>query len=307
MLTVGQECSSFVEVDGSDKVWAVTFGGNGEYLVSGNDEGLRVWQVPDGKQIAMTKACQEVQCVAISKDGGWIAAGTFWGNVIVWDAKTYKKTFALENALEEDHHTTTNRVDFSPDVTRLLVASQDCTATVWDIATRERVLTLRHQDTVIAAKYSPQGDRIATATCNFVLVYDSNDGRLLVLIRVKVTPWYNTGLVWLNNHLLVLSDNEIKRIDASTGSVVSEWPVPDTNTNSCIALPRHGEFITYSTNRTIVFWDTLTHTQFDLIQHPQDIYSIALSPDDQFLAIGGEHGKTATTRLSRITANIASC
>jgi WD40 repeat protein len=61
--------------------------------------------------------------------------------------------------------------------------------------------------------------------------------------------------------------------------------------DSCIALPKHGEFIAYSTKRTVTFWDTSTHTQLGLIQHPQDIRSIALSPDDRFLAIGGEGGK----------------
>jgi len=199
-------------------------------------------------------------------------------------------------------------VDLSPDSTRLVVASNSCRATIWDTATHAQHGTLNHGcDGVVAAKYSPQGDRIATASPNSVRVYDSSDCRLLVNIQVKVTPLYNTGLVWFNDHLFVVSDNNIKRIDAATGSVVSEWPVPDTTNSSCIALPQHGEFIAYSTNRIVAFWDTSTHAQLGLIQHPQDIYSIAFSPDDQFIAIGGEYGKTTTRRLSRIIASIVSC
>jgi WD40 repeat protein len=257
-----------------------------------------VWRVEGGELLATMEA-PDVRCLAVSKDGQWIAAGTNRGDVFVWDAKTYKQVFAHKEVL----FVIGSVVDLSPDSTRLVVASKNCTATIWDIETRTRRGTLDDAGYygVIAAKYSPQGDRIATASPNSVRIYDSNDGRLLVDIKVKVTPWYNTGLVWFNGHLFVVSDNKIKRLDASTGSAASEWPVPDTNNTSCIALPQHGEFIAYSTNRIVTLWDTSTHTQLGLIQHPQDIYSIALSPDDQFIAIGGECDKTTTRRLSRIT------
>ena len=40
---------------------------------------------------------------------------------------------------------------------------------------------------------------------------------------------YNTGFLRSNNHLSVVSDIEIKQLEASTGSTVSEWPVRDSN------------------------------------------------------------------------------
>ena len=142
-------------------------------------------------------------------------------------------------------------------------------------------------DQVKAAKYSPQGDRIATASFDSVRVWNSKNGRLLVDIKVTVTPWFNTGLLWVNNLLFVVSDSKIKEIEASNGSVVSEWPAPNTHSGSCIALPKHGKFIAYSTLRTVTFWDTVTHAQLGLIQHSKNIRSIAVSPDDLLLAIGG--------------------
>ena len=125
-------------------------------------------------------------------------------------------------------------------------------------------------------------------------------------IKVTVTPWFNTGLLWLDNHLLVLSDRKITQFEASTGSAVSEWPVPDTSGYSSIALPKHGKFIAYSTPRTVTFLDTATHTQLGLAQHPQDILSIALSPDDRFLAIGGEDRNITINSLSHITVSVLS-
>ena len=301
MLTTGQVGSPLSEIDINGEIRAMAFSANGEYLVSGDEESVRVWRVEDGKQLARMKA-RFVNCLAVSKDGRWIAAGTAWREVKVWDAKTYE-TFFTHSGEDGD----INGVDFSPDSTRLLVASRNCRASVWDVATRRRMVgPLSHEMAVRAAKFSPQGDRIATATHESVRVYDSNDGLLLVDIPAvfTVTPCYNTSLLWSKAHLFVVSDSKIRHIEASTGLSVSEWPVPESNEFSCIALPRHREFIAYATDCTVTFWDTSTHTQLGLIQHPQGILSIALSPDDRFIAIGGEGGKIS---LSHIIVSIVTC
>ena len=155
------------------------------------------------------------------------------------------------------------------------------------------------------AKYLPRGGRFVTAAYDPVWVWDSNDSHLLVDIKVHIiTPDYNSGLLWFNNHLFVVSSTTIKELDASTGSVVSEWPVPESDETSCIALPQHGEFIAYSTQSTVTFWDTSTHTELGLIQHPQGIRSIVLTPDERFLVIGGGDGKITIQSLSHITVSM---
>ena len=303
MLTVGQEDCLLTEIKAGNYMWAVAFVADGKYLVSGGRDDLQVWRVKDGQQIVKAKNAS-VQCLAVSKDGRWFAAGTRQGDVLVWDAKTYEKAFSHWH---REASLGTNGVDFSPDSTRLVSASHGGTATIWDIAAREPVQTLQHDYWLVAAKYSPEGDRIATANLVSVRVWDSNDGCLLVDIRVGVTPRQcNTGLLWLDNHLFVLSRRKITQFESSTGSAVSEWPVPGGEDHSCIALPKHGEFIAYSTRRTVTFWDTATHAELGLIQHSQDIRSIAFSPDDRFLSIGEMDGKITINSLFPITVSIQS-
>ena len=298
MLTraIGQaERSPLIEINVDNDIRVVTFTANGEYLVSGDGDKVRVWRVEDGKQMA-TMAAKRVSCLAVSKDGRWIAAGTFSGYAFVWHAKTYKKVFAHNEDLSD-----ILGVDFSPDSTRVVTASKNRTATVWDVAARKKALTLDHEEWVVAAKYSLQGDRIAAAAFGSVRVWDSNDGRLLVQIKINVTPRFNTGLLWFNTDFFVISDNKIIQFEASTGSAIAEWSVADTNNTSSIALPHHREFITYSTNDTVTFWDTSTHTRIGLIQLTQNISSIALSPDDRLLAIGGNSGKIAIRDIRDVT------
>ena len=305
MLTIGKESSPPIEIDGGKEIWAVAFAANGEYIVGGGEGyGVGVWQVEDGKQMATLRA-KYVYCLAVSKDGRWIAAGTAYGYVIAWDAKTFEKAFSHWDGEDSINY----GVDFSPDSTRLVATSTNGTATIWDVANHKKVQTLDHEGWVIAAKYSAQGNRIATATHGSVRVWDSNNGRLLVDIPVKVTPQRNKGLLWSNNHLFVVSDSAIKQLEPSSGSTVSEWPAPDTNKESCITLPKHAKVIAYATKDTVTFWDTSTRTQLDFIQDTQpavaqSIRSIALSPDDRSLAIGGDGGKITVRSLSPIIVSI---
>jgi WD40 repeat protein len=141
MLTVGQEGSRFLEINVYSETQTVIFTADGEYLVRGDEDGVEVRRVEDGWQMAKM-AARDVQCLAASKDGRWIAAGTGPkgnGMVFMWDAKTFERVFShKEDELE------VCGVEFSPDSTRLVTASKK--ATVWDVTTREPVLTLPHED-----------------------------------------------------------------------------------------------------------------------------------------------------------------
>ena len=60
-------------------------------------------------------------------------------------------------------------VAFSRDGTKIVTASSDRTARVWDVATRKSIAELRgHNDVIRSAVFSPDGKQVVTA---------SNDGR----------------------------------------------------------------------------------------------------------------------------------
>ena len=84
------------------------------------------------------KASRLVRCVAMSKDGNWIAAGSDNGWLSMWDAKTYEQV--LNHKEGSDH---TYGVDFSPDSARL-VATADSGVIVWNLPTCKQVQILHH-------------------------------------------------------------------------------------------------------------------------------------------------------------------
>ena len=295
MLIIGED-------DG--KVYAVTFSPNGEYLWDVADKAVRMWRVTDGKQMARMEV-ERGRCLAVSKDEKWIAAGMKDEGVVVWNAKTYERAFLDMEGCDN--------VDFSPNSVRLVSTKEWAGAIIWDVASGKQVQTLYYEDTrgsgvkMFAAKYSPQGDRIVTASRYFVQVWDSNDGRLLLKIDIHYSLSYNKGLHWRNDHLFVVSDRRIQQINASTGSKISEWPVSDDDCRLCtMALPQHGGFIAYSTEHTVTLWDTATRTQLSLTQYPHGIGSFAFSPDNRFFATGsrGPRGKITIQSLPHVAASI---
>ncbi|HET6841065.1 MAG TPA: winged helix-turn-helix domain-containing protein [Candidatus Angelobacter sp.] len=73
---------------------------------------------------------------------------------------------------------------FSPDGSRILTASSDHTARIWNCANGNLLATLDHADSVTFAAFSPAGDRIVTASSDHTArIWSVTDGHLLAVLR----------------------------------------------------------------------------------------------------------------------------
>ncbi|KAG9314865.1 WD40-repeat-containing domain protein [Chiua virens] len=298
ILTIRPEC----KIQSCDKIHIVEFMPDCKHLVSGGQE-VQVWRLEDSQQVATLLKASDVVSLAVSNDGRWIAAGTRWSGVQVWNAETHE-CFRLGDD-SDGHFHLVNSVDFSPkDSTQLVIASED-TATVWDIAIQKRIKTLKHSYfsvMVVAAKYSPQGDRIATVTLQNLRIWDSERAKSLVSVSVQCGQGdLRRGLSWVNNHLFIISSDMVVKLDTSTGSTVSKWTIPlSPSCYSAIALPQHELFFAYSIENTLTIWEASIPTALGVIYHHENIRSISLSPDGQFVAVVGESGTIALQSLSAL-------
>lgn len=82
----------------------------------------------------ITEAAPKVTVVAISADGGKVAAGTRSGLVVVWDTASGEVVSTLVG-----HRGDINGAAFSRDGRLLATAGDDGSARVWDVTTREEV------------------------------------------------------------------------------------------------------------------------------------------------------------------------
>ncbi|MBN8559863.1 MAG: TIR domain-containing protein [Leptolyngbya sp. UWPOB_LEPTO1] len=93
------------------------------------------------------------------------------------------------------HESSVNAAQFSPDGQRIVTASGDKTARVWDARTGQEIAKLSgHESIVIAAQFSPDGQRIVTA---------SADKTAMVVPVEDLDALLARGCRWLTNYLII--------------------------------------------------------------------------------------------------------
>ena len=279
-----------IEIGGID-VGPVAFIGDAGYIVGGDGNKIRRWQVNDGKEVGRRMdAGSRVCSIAVSRDGKWIAYGMEGGQVVVRDASSHEKVSRFKG-----HDEAVWAVDISPDATRIASGSYDKTVRVWSRSTGEQLLgPLEHDFYVAAVKISPDGQFITTALwmCESVRIYDSRDGRLLFDSPIKVDSGCNQSLAWASDskQLFVLShDGTIHWLDVTNGRILYAWAIHSNDIARCIALANSGAFIAASASSSVSFLDTAIRKKIgSLIHHPADVWYMAISANDDLVISGGD-------------------
>ncbi|KAF8547030.1 tricorn protease domain 2-containing protein [Imleria badia] len=294
---------TMIESGGSGEIHSVAFHPDGIHLSSASADGFRRWRLADGQEVGNQIGFMSLNAISVSRDNRWIVCGT-WLGAGVWDAESQEMT------VEVVEGTNVLAVDISPDSTRFATGTAVATrygnkASIWDIVTGERLVhPLQHDGMIVGVKFSPDGERVATACRESIRVFDSYNGDQLQVITVmpavtvqsRVTPfaWSNDG-----QQIFALSlDNKIKSFKVSSGIKLAESQIQDVVS---IALAANGKFLAAIADRSVTFWDTSTLSQIGpVIEDTEKVWSIAVSPDCSYLATGGSYGRITIRNLSDI-------
>jgi WD40 repeat protein/serine/threonine protein kinase/TPR repeat protein len=143
---------------------------------------------------------------------------------------------------------------FSPDGARIVTASYDRTARIWDALTGREIRQLRgHTDWVVAAAFSPDGARIVTAS------YD------------------RTARLWD-----AASGGEIRQLRGHTGAVTWAAFSPDGR-----------RIVTASNDKTVRIWDADSGQQLLLLDGHTDVVRTAAFSPDGARVVTASYDKTA--------------
>ena len=278
----------------------VAFQPDRKHILGGGNGVILRWRLEDGEAVGKQTLGKTVYAISASMNQKWIVCGTQEG-ASVWDAEMQEKIIDVEGG------DTVNAVDVSPDSTTFATGA-DRAVSIWHMTSGERLVgPLKHDFYVTAVRFSPNGERIATASSNrSIRVFDSRNGNELITIRT-VTPsaWPSTLLAWSHDSLQIFAasqDNKIRLFDASEGSRLAESQTLTGNGEvDSIALAASGKFIATYAGRSISFLDASTLSLIDpVIEDSQDIFSIALSPNGGDMATGLNDGQITIRDLGSI-------
>ena len=296
-----------LSTDNFSQVWTVVFHPDGKHLLGGSREGVRRWQLADGREVGR-QMDMDMYAISVSKDCKWIVCGTMRG-ASVWDGEMHHKVMDVEGT------NVVCAVDVSPDSRWFATGTYD-NASIWSITPRSGepllVGSLKHSNgRVNGIRFSPDGEHIATACRGeSIQIFDSRTGANLKLITINiVTPdWVGiTPFAWSSNSQQIFAasnDNKVRSFDTSTGSQLAESQIlHDGSGNNVlsVALAASGKFVATVTRQSISFLDTSTLKQIGpVIKESEQIRPIALSADSSNLAIGQDDGKIIIRDLSNI-------
>jgi WD40 repeat protein len=254
---------------------------------------------------------------AFSPDGARIVTAEFFGTARIWDAVTGKQIKVLKQ--DYDAPSTQGKCSicvtdlsaasvfsaaFGPDATRIVTASADKTARIWDTATGKEIKVLRgHTGAVNSAAFSPDATRIVTASADKTArIWDTATGKEIKVLRghtgavnsaafspdgarIITASSDQSAYVWDAN-----TGNKITTLRGFEGSVESANYSPDgayivTASNaSAPGVSGLGGYFTVSTVGTARIWDAATATQIAVLTYDAPVHSAVFSPDGKHIA-----------------------
>jgi WD40 repeat protein len=139
-------------------VRTIDFSPNGEWVVSGGDDGTaRVWDLDSGNEVAHISHDGAVWAANFSPNGEWVASGSWDDTARVWEAKSGSEIARMT------HEGFVTTINFSPDGNWVISGSWDGTARVWEAATGKEVARITYGDYVSSVAFGPDG-RLAVSS-----------------------------------------------------------------------------------------------------------------------------------------------
>jgi len=172
---------------------------------------------------------------------------------------------------------------YSPDGSRIVTASLDHTARIWDARTGVQLIVLSgHGDRVNSAAYSPDGRQIVTASSDRTArIWDAGTGAQLAVLAGSLERLICAAYSPDGARIVTTSYGKTVRIwDARTGMQLAVLSGHTATVESAAYSPDGSRIVTASADKTARVWDARTGAQLAVLTgHGATVESAAYSPD----------------------------
>ncbi|MDA1275590.1 MAG: M60 family metallopeptidase [Verrucomicrobia bacterium] len=186
---------------------------------------------------------------------------------------------------------------FSPDGRRVVTASQDKTARVWDSQTGEPLSPwLEHGGLVVSAQFSPDGQRVVTVSDYFrtARIWDTQTGQpitpSLTYKRILSAQFSPDGRLLL---VTASATNTARVWDATTGQAVSPSLKHDGGVQSAQLSPDARRVVTASDDKTARVWEVPSGRALTGPLKHEDVVDFAQFSPDALRVVTASRDETA--------------
>lgn len=180
------------------------------------------------------------------------------------------------------HEASIHEATFSPDGTRVVTASSDKTARLWDVATGHLVATLHgHGDAIGSAVYSPDGSRILTTEDNMARIWDAVTGSKLIVLRGHEKAVASAAFSYDGARVVTTSPDKTARLwDAVTGRQIALLRGHEGDVTIGLFSRDSARVLTASGDKTVRVWNAVTGRHIAvLLGHEAAVTSAAFNVD----------------------------
>ena len=282
-----------------------------------NDGTVHVVEAASGRETLLLSGHEgQIARVAFSPDGTRIVVADRT-SAHVWNAQDGRKIAVLrghENLRERKNDPNRKRsfaeVDeqnarawmhgliqdaaFSPDGARVVTASQDGTARIWDAASGREIAVLRDGGLVKSAAFSPDGARVVTASSRAARIWDATSGREITILGGREV-YSNVLSASMNRDgtriVTTQTDNSARVWDAESGHEIAVLRGHQGILHAAAFSMRGGLVVTASSDRSVRIWDATNGEEIARLRgHSGAVRSAAFSPDGQSVVSASDDG-----------------
>jgi WD40 repeat protein/serine/threonine protein kinase len=315
----------------------IAFNPDGTHLATaGYDGWVKVWDISTEQAAVQPQLLINhelpARSLAFNPDGTRLAVASQDGTARIWDAVSGRTLLVLVG-----HAGLIDDLVFSPDGERLITSSEDQTVKVWDLTTSREwftangdlpnfspdgqhlaiaadgilildsisgnelsTLPIYHAPFIFHLAYSPDGDRIATASWDGTAkVWDAINGQELLTLVGHTNRIYEVNFSPDGTQLLTASEDQTAKVwDATSGLEI--FTLSDhTGTIQGIAYSPDGKFIaTGSWDHSAKVWDADNGQVLFTLPSDTELTDVIFNPDGTRLAVSGNDGTTTIWDLT---------